>query len=645
MTIIEKLYGIIRGFVDALVRSSLPLDDDSLILYQVKRLNLIIISLILVASPVAIIYLILGIPQIVIVIIITDLLLTFCFFFLKKTKKIVLTANYILLIYAIQVAFSAVYLGGIKSSALWWNTHLIILAVLLLNIHWAVVWTITVICEVFLFMLLELLEVLPASPIFGEALMFHTSATKFIAIILLLVFGVIFVLDRAKIIEILENAKANMTTLLETTQDMASTLELNDVLEKTTNKIRDFFNADEVSVMLYQPESDELLFVTVSGPSAGLLKGLRFPVTAGIAGWALKERKLVVENNVQQDSRFYSSIDDHTGMTTRSLIAIPLIHKEHNIGVIEIINAGADDFDQRTLNTARGMANSAAIAIRNAELYRDLQNQMELLQKTQNQLIRGEKMAALGRMVSSVAHEINNPLQSIQTYVTLAKEDIHNLKQTNEAQSYLEIVEGEIERISNIVQRMRGSYRSPDEEMRLIDIHAILKSVLTLAGKQLQQSDVTVEREWAAELPPLTANADQLKQVFLNLLLNAVDSMPSGGVLYVRTTLSLILKDSAQSQPAVQIEFKDTGKGIPPEILSLLFEPFFTTKPNGTGLGLSISYSIIEAHYGHLSVESEVGEGTIFTILLPITGAPSSISPPVEGTPHSASSPGGEERL
>lgn len=604
------------------------------------RLNLTIISLVLIVPPFATIYLYLSVPQIAIGIIISGLLAVFCFFYFRKTKNVVFAANFILLIYAALIFYSALFLGGINSSSMWWNTHLPVLAVLMLDFRRAIFWIITVISEMFFFVFLALWDALPASPLFGEALLFHDSATKIIAMTLLFVFGVLYILERTKTIEILERAKTNLSTLFEATQDMVSTLDMNSVLKRMINKIKDFFNAEEVSVLLYQPESDELLFVAVSGSSSDLLLDRRFPATAGIAGWALKEGKLVVEDDVQQDSRFYKNIDDHTGLTTLSLIAIPLIYQEHNIGVIEIVNADAKTFDLLKLETARSMANSAAIAIRNAELYRDLQNQMESLQKAQDQLIRGEKMAALGRLVSSIAHEINNPLQSIQAYVTLAKEDIHNLKQTNEAQSYLDIVESEIERIATIVHRMRDFYRSSDEEMRLTDLHAVLESVLTLSKKQLQHSDVTVEREWAAELPHITANADQLKQVFLNLVLNAVDSMSAGGTLCVRTALDRMLKDSElQSQPAVRIEFKDTGEGIPPEILHYLFEPLFTTKQSGTGLGLSIAYNIIESHNGQLAVESVVGEGTIFTILLPITDAPPPIPPPVEGTTPSSDSP------
>ncbi|MBE9525157.1 MAG: GAF domain-containing protein [Chloroflexi bacterium] len=434
----------------------------------------------------------------------------------------------------------------------------------------------------------------------------------------------------------------HLATLYEATQDMVSTLDMDSVLERMVNKIRDFFNAEETSVLLYQPKSDELLFVAMSGPSADLLRGQRFPATAGIAGWALKERKLVVEDNVQQDSRFFKDIDNHTGITTKSLIAIPLIHQEHNIGVVEIVNADAESFDPLNLETARGVANSAAIAIRNAQLYRDLQNQMESLQKAQNQLVHGEKMTALGRLVASLAHEINNPLQSIQTYLTLAQESSDLSKPTTELQGYLEIVEIEIERISTLVHRTRDFYRSSDEEMRLIDLHPILDSVLTLSGKQLQNSDVTVEREWVTKLPRIIARADHLKQIFLNLVINAVDTMPDGGILYVRTALDQMPNDNElQSQPAVRIEFSDIGEGIPPENLPLLFEPFYTTKQNGTGMGLYIVYNIIEAHNGQISAESIVGEGTTFTILLPITSAPPTVSPHVEGTPSSSNSSGG----
>jgi two-component system, NtrC family, sensor kinase len=152
------------------------------------------------------------------------------------------------------------------------------------------------------------------------------------------------------------------------------------------------------------------------------------------------------------------------------------------------------------------------------------------------------------------------------------------------------------------------------------DVQVVLDGVLELAGKQLQHSHIAVEREWATGLPLIQANVDHLKQVFLNLVLNAIDAMSAQGkgTLRLRTGLDQMQSRDNRPLPAVRIEIGDTGPGIPPESLSRVFEPFMTTKAEGTGLGLSISYGIIEAHGGQITATSQVGVGTTFTILLPV---------------------------
>ena len=142
----------------------------------------------------------------------------------------------------------------------------------------------------------------------------------------------------------------------------------------------------------------------------------------------------------------------------------------------------------------------------------------------------------------------------------------------------------------------------------------VLESVLTLCDKQMQHSNVTIVREWAGRLPIIQANPDHLRQVFLNLALNANDAMPAGGTLRICTAVDQT--PFSKDQP-VRVEFSDTGQGMTQEVLSHLFEPFFTTKQHGTELGLSISYGIVRSHGGHIAVESHVGLGTTFTILLP----------------------------
>jgi two-component system NtrC family sensor kinase len=311
------------------------------------------------------------------------------------------------------------------------------------------------------------------------------------------------------------------------------------------------------------------------------------------------------------------------GAQMRSELCVPIRVGARVIGVLDANAPEPNHFtssDQRLLQT---LADQAGVALENSRLYRELQDQMRELQNTQAQLIHSEKTAALGRLTASVAHEINNPLQSVQGCLTLAKEEMEDSQSCAEIGPYLEIAGSEIERIASIVGRMRDFYRPVSEERQPTDLHAVLESVLALSRKEMQHANVSIVREWASALPPISANPDHLKQVFLNLVLNAKDAMPKGGTLHMRTRPDRMpVGDGEPPLPAVRLEFRDTGVGMSPETLSRLFEPFFTTKSQGMGLGLSISYGIIESHQGVISVESEEGKGTTFSILLPDTGSP-----------------------
>ena len=303
----------------------------------------------------------------------------------------------------------------------------------------------------------------------------------------------------------------------------------------------------------------------------------------------------------------------------RSYAGMPIRLADTVIGCLNLISATSGFFTPIRTEPLQAIADHVAVALDNARLHKDLQDRMQALQTTQAQLIHSEKMAALGRLVASIAHEINNPLQAVQTCLTLTTEELADEQRREKLDRYLGIVDNEIERISTIVQRMRDFYRPASQEFQLIDLHTVLESVLTLAGKQLQHSNIIVERAWVTDLPKIQANADHLKQVFLNMVLNAIDAMPQGGTLQVSTVSELLPAGSNQQpSPGVRLMFSDTGDGMSPETQDHIFEPFFTTKDGGSGLGLAISYGIIEAHQGLITVESERGLGTTFTILLPV---------------------------
>jgi len=183
---------------------------------------------------------------------------------------------------------------------------------------------------------------------------------------------------------------------------------------------------------------------------------------------------------------------------------------------------------------------------------------------------------------------------------------------------YLQVASTEIGHIADIISRARAFYRPDTGSPRLTDVRAVLESVLNLSNRQLQRSAVVVECDWGADLPRILASPGQLRQVFLNLVLNAVDAMPEGGTLGVRMSPHPPQVDRADSPVThIRVDVSDTGEGIPQEVQDHLFEPFLTTKEDGTGLGLFITYGVVRAHRGEITATSLPGQGTTFSILLP----------------------------
>ena len=226
-----------------------------------------------------------------------------------------------------------------------------------------------------------------------------------------------------------------------------------------------------------------------------------------------------------------------------------------------------------------------------------------------------EKLAATGRLAASIAHEINNPLEAVQNSLYLLSSAV---PEGTAERPYLDIATRETQRMSRILRQMLGFYR-PTTAMRPTDVNALVHEAETLVAKRLRETGVRIEKELLPTLPLIRASADQLKQVLLNLFLNAAEAMPSGGRLVVTTHTGGDF--DTQSPDVVRIDVRDSGTGISDEAIARIFEPFFSTKmEKGTGLGLWVSHGIVQAHGGTLKVRSRPGQGTTFTITLPIAG-------------------------
>lgn len=314
-----------------------------------------------------------------------------------------------------------------------------------------------------------------------------------------------------------------------------------------------------------------------------------------------------------------------------SALVAPLRMESQRLGAIVLYGGvSAHLYHPRDIPFIQALADLTAVAVdevtqraRAAALQRDLAITQSLhaeaqarLNTAQAQLLQSAKLAAVGELSASVAHEINNPLYAARNSLYLVEQD---LSEDAPQRAFLGIAQQELGRIARIITRMRDFYRPTRSELASTNVNSLLRETLELVQTHLRHGHIHPAATYASDLPPTVAHADQLRQVFLNIILNACDAMPRGGELRVITQL---LQTRPEAPATIGIYISDTGVGIPPEHRPHLFEPFYTTKPQGTGLGLAISAHIITQHGGRISLDSEVGHGTTFTILLPIATEP-----------------------
>ena len=265
-------------------------------------------------------------------------------------------------------------------------------------------------------------------------------------------------------------------------------------------------------------------------------------------------------------------------------------------------------FSEADLEMFQVLARQSAAAVENARLYDEQRAYIRKIEESQAALLQAEKMAAAGRLSASIAHEVNNPLQSVQNCLHLAgREDLPEKKR----KEYFDLARTELERLSLTVRRMLDFYRPGAANPELVDLSELLNYVLALMQKQLSERGVHVKVNLASSMPPVMAVNSQIQQVFINLILNSFDAMLNGGHL----TITGRLVDGG-----VEILFQDNGPGVPVDQQRNIFEPFFSTKEGGTGLGLTVSYNIVTAHGGTLELLTNHGRGACFRLFLPTGG-------------------------
>jgi len=311
------------------------------------------------------------------------------------------------------------------------------------------------------------------------------------------------------------------------------------------------------------------------------------------AGMPPPARRAVRNNSVKLTS-FISALA--SGAETGRQAEIELIDPESgNRLPMEITSAEVAD--------AKGQVTAVVSVLHDLSEIRELERR-----RVEQQLFESEKLAAVGRLAASIAHEVNNPLEAIKNSLYL----LTTSKSVEQNARFLDVARKETERVSHIIRQMLGFARRSGEA-EWTDANQLLEETLILVEKKMRQARVEVERSFAPSLPKVRARGDQLRQVFLNLLLNAQQAIEGAG----RITIVTSVYEQAL-QPSVSIQISDSGRGIPEPEQSRIFEPFFSTRTKGTGLGLWVTQDIVRHHGGRIEVASAEGQGTTFNIILPV---------------------------
>lgn len=259
--------------------------------------------------------------------------------------------------------------------------------------------------------------------------------------------------------------------------------------------------------------------------------------------------------------------------------------------------------------TAREVLDATGQVTAVVSILHDLTEIRELeRRRVEQQLFESEKLAAVGRLAASIAHEVNNPLEAIKNALYLMESGAEGNKNSR----FLEIARKETERVSHIIRQMLGFARRSGE-VDWVDVNQLIEETLVLLEKKMRQLRIRVNRDFNAELPKIRARADQLRQVFLNLIINAQQAIANGGEITISTS-----RYEQALQPSIAVQLSDSGVGIHADDLMRIFDPFFSTGKKGTGLGLWVTQDIVRQHGGRIEVTSEVGRGTVFTIILQV---------------------------
>ena len=396
-------------------------------------------------------------------------------------------------------------------------------------------------------------------------------------------------------------------SLLSVSQTINSTFNLSEALRVITQKAADLMDAKLCSLLMLDPTREWLDLHASHGAGESYLSKPRVSVAESLLGIVVRRKKPMQVENVQISSR-YQNVEVARCEGLVSLLSVPLVYGGQAIGALSVYSGKQHSFSNEEIHILSALAELSAIAIEKARLY-------ERIVDVEEQLRQSEKLSALGLLAAEVAHEIRNPL-------TVMKMMFHSLDlrfpEDDPRAKDARIIGEKMDHMNRIVEQVLDFARSTEPNLAAINLNQLIDDLGLLTRHKLANQNIVLARDLEPSLPVVMADATQLEQAFLNLILNAVEAMPHGGKLTIRTR-ALRLPRGGEQPTRVRVDFKDTGEGMSEEQLRRAFTSLLnTTKKKGTGLGLAIVARVVEAHRGKVRVASRIGHGSTISITLPI---------------------------
>jgi len=425
--------------------------------------------------------------------------------------------------------------------------------------------------------------------------------------------------------QLMKREVSQLRTLVRAGMILSSQLSLKAVLQRIVNMACKLVNARFGALGVLDGKGGLSQFITAGIDEKTKQAIGPLPVGKGILGVLVHEAMPLRLKDLTKDPRAHGFPANHPPM--RSFLGVPIISKGKAFGNLYLTEKeGAEEFSEADQTLAMTLATQAAIAIENANLYEALQRSYQQLKRSQDLLLRQEKLASLGRLAAGVAHELNNPLHIIAGFIEALQqrsqvEELLACKAFEEFPTFLTMAQREVDRAASIVRRLLDFARQREPAFERVDLGRLIAETIAFVDRQ---AAVTNRRIVIEPLPgpvQVEADAQMLQQLLLNLVTNALDAIEGGGEMRIGVKVQGRGQEREGQAEIVEIAVADNGCGIPPENFPKIFDPFFTTKEvgKGTGLGFPICQSIVEQHGGSIEVKSEgIGKGTTIVVRLPM---------------------------